>query len=102
VSVQGVSESGATVAATLDPDGLPTRYELQLGNMPGLLALQTAGTASSTTPLSLAVGSLSPGTTQVTEAGQGAAGVQARAGEGQAHAVRKERPQDIRQQAEGA
>jgi hypothetical protein len=63
ISVQGVTENGATVVATLDPDGLPTRYELQLGSIPGLWQLAASGSASTPTPLSLAVGSLSPSTT---------------------------------------
>jgi hypothetical protein len=63
VSVSGVTQSGATITATLDPQDLPTRYELQLGATPGLLQPAAAGTTSTTIPLSLAVGSLSPGTT---------------------------------------
>ncbi len=63
ISVGGVTENSATVAATLDPDGLPTRYELQLANIPGLWQLAASGSASTPTPLSLPAESLTPGTT---------------------------------------
>jgi hypothetical protein len=62
VSVSGVTQSGATITATLEPQNLPTRYELQLGSTPGLLQPAASGTTSTTTPLSLTVGSLSAGT----------------------------------------
>jgi hypothetical protein len=63
VSVQGVSQTAATISATLEAQNLPTRWELQLGSTPGLLAPVSSGTATLTTPLSLPVQSLSPGTT---------------------------------------
>jgi hypothetical protein len=63
VSVQGVTQSAATIAATLESQGLPTRYELQLGATPGLLQPIASGETSGTTPLSLTAGSLSAGTT---------------------------------------
>jgi hypothetical protein len=62
VSVQGVTQTGATISATLEAQNLPTRWELQLGSTPGLLAPVSSGTATVTTPLSLPVQSLSPGT----------------------------------------
>jgi phosphodiesterase/alkaline phosphatase D-like protein len=63
LSVQGVSQTGATISATLESQGLPTRYELQLAATPGRLQPITSGQTSSTTPLTLSVGSLTPGTT---------------------------------------
>jgi hypothetical protein len=62
VSVQGVTQNAATISATLNPNGLATRYELQLGSTPHLLGLQASGDSTSTTALSLGVGSLTPGT----------------------------------------
>ncbi len=63
VSVQNVTQTAATIAATLETQGLPTRYELQLGNTPSQLQPQAAGDTSATTPLALSAGSLTPGTT---------------------------------------
>jgi phosphodiesterase/alkaline phosphatase D-like protein len=63
VSVSGVTQSTATVAGTVEPNGLATRWELQLGSTPGLLGDQASGNTTSTLPLSLGVGSLTPGTT---------------------------------------
>jgi hypothetical protein len=62
VSVSGVTQSNATITATLDPQGLPTRYELQLGSTPGLLQAEAFGNTTGVLPLTLTVGSLSPGT----------------------------------------
>jgi hypothetical protein len=62
VSVSGVTQSSATITATLDPQGLPTRYELQLGSTPGLLQAEAFGNTAGVLPLTLTVGSLSPGT----------------------------------------
>jgi hypothetical protein len=62
VSVGGVTQTGATVVATLDPQGFSTRYELQLGAIPGALQPVTSGETATATPLSLTVGSLIPGT----------------------------------------
>jgi hypothetical protein len=62
VSVSGVTQSTATITATLDPQGLPTRYELQLGSTPGLLQAEAFGNTAGVLPLTLTVGSLSPGT----------------------------------------
>ncbi len=62
VSVSNVTPSGATVAAELDPQELTTRYELQVGTTPGLLQNEAAGNVIDAAPLSLSVGSLSPGT----------------------------------------
>jgi hypothetical protein len=63
VSVWNIMPSSATIIATLDPQGLPTRYELQLGATAGLLQTEAAGNTITTIPLTLSVGSLSPGTT---------------------------------------
>jgi hypothetical protein len=63
VSVWNITPSSATITATLDPQGLPTRYELQLGATAGLLQTEAAGDTVTTIPLTLSVGSLSPGTT---------------------------------------
>ena len=62
VSVSGVTQSSATITATLDPQGLLTRYELQLGSTPGLLQAEAFGNTAGVLPLTLTVGSLSPGT----------------------------------------
>jgi hypothetical protein len=62
VSVSGVTQSTATITATLYPQGLPTRYELQLGSTPGLLQAEAFGNTAGVLPLTLTVGSLSPGT----------------------------------------
>jgi hypothetical protein len=63
VSVSNVTQSGATIAATLESQGLPTRWELQLGSTPGRLGDEASGNTTGAIPLSLGVGSLSPGTT---------------------------------------
>jgi hypothetical protein len=57
-------ESQATVAATLDPQGLPARYELQLATTPGGTETQTAANTpgSETVPITLTVTSLAPNT----------------------------------------
>lgn len=64
VSVSVITTNSATIDATLDPRGLPTRYELQLGSAPGILQAQTSGNtaASGALPIVLNVESLSPGT----------------------------------------
>jgi hypothetical protein len=63
VSAQGVTQTGATIVGTLDPQSLPSRWELQVGATQGQLQPVASGGAFSTTELSLPVGSLSPGTT---------------------------------------
>jgi len=63
VAVSGVTQSAATISATLNPQELATRYELQLGATPGQLQPIAGGQATSVTPLSLSAGSLSPSTT---------------------------------------
>jgi phosphodiesterase/alkaline phosphatase D-like protein len=63
VSVQGVSQSGATVVARLETRELPTHYELLLGATQGQLQQVATGNVSSTAELSLPVGALTPGTT---------------------------------------
>jgi phosphodiesterase/alkaline phosphatase D-like protein len=62
-SVSNITLSSATITATLESQGLPTRYELQLGSTPGQLQEQTSGDTTGVLPLELGVGSLSPGTT---------------------------------------
>jgi hypothetical protein len=62
VSVSAITQSTATLTATLDPSGLPTRYELELGATQGLLQTVAFGNTTSVLPLVLNVGSLSPGT----------------------------------------
>jgi hypothetical protein len=63
VSAQGITQTGATIVGTLDPRNLPSRWELQLGATQDRLQPVASGTTSSTTELSLPVGSLTPGTT---------------------------------------
>ena len=63
VSVQAITQASATIAATLNPQSLPSRYELQLGATPGELQPVASGGAFKTTELSLPVSSLSPATT---------------------------------------
>jgi hypothetical protein len=62
--VTGLTQSTATITATLDARGLPTRWELQLGSTPGSLEFQAAGDTegSGAEPLVLNLGSLSAGT----------------------------------------
>jgi hypothetical protein len=64
ISVTGVTQNAATITATLNPQGFPTRYELQVGATPGLLRLQASANTISTTPipLSIAAGPLTSGT----------------------------------------
>ena len=65
VAVSGVTQSGATITATLEPQGLPTRYALEVGLTAGLLLAQSAGDTSSVGPVAVTLGSaeaLSPGT----------------------------------------
>ena len=65
ISVAGITENTATITATLAPEGLPTRYELQVGPNPALLAPQSTARTTSTTPITitLTASSLAPGTT---------------------------------------
>ena len=62
-AVSNITQSSATITATLESQGLPTRYELQLGSTPGELQEQTSGNTTGVLPLELRIGSLSPGTT---------------------------------------
>jgi hypothetical protein len=63
LAASSVTQSGATITATLDPQGLSTRYELQLApGRPEGFAPQTSGSTTNTIPLSLSIGALSPGT----------------------------------------
>jgi hypothetical protein len=61
VSVSAVTQSTVTITATLDPKGLPTRYELQMGTNQGTLQAEAFGDTAGVLPLMLTVGSLSPG-----------------------------------------
>jgi hypothetical protein len=63
--VAAITQSSASITATLEARGLPTRWELRLGSTPGSLELQAAGNTegSAAEPLALNVGSLTPGTT---------------------------------------
>jgi phosphodiesterase/alkaline phosphatase D-like protein len=63
VSLSSITQSSVTITAGLSSEGLPARYELQLGGTPGLLQAQAVGNAASgAIPIALSVGSLSPGT----------------------------------------
>jgi hypothetical protein len=63
-TASAITQSTATITATLDAQGLPTHWELRLGNTSGELEPQAAGNTegSSALPLALNVASLSPGT----------------------------------------
>ena len=66
VSVSAVTQSAATISATLEPRGLITSWRLELGTTPGSLLFQSgAGSSDSPGAESIVVnaGSLSPGTT---------------------------------------
>jgi len=56
-------QTTATITASLDPQGLATRYELQLGATQNALQPIASGQTSSPLPLSFSVGSLTAGTT---------------------------------------
>jgi hypothetical protein len=62
VSVSLVAASAAMITGTLEPQGLLTRYELQIGATPGQLQAATTGEATEPTELALTVDALSPGT----------------------------------------
>jgi phosphodiesterase/alkaline phosphatase D-like protein len=66
-SVSSVTQTSATVNASVNAEGLPARWELQLGSTPGALGLQTSGHTTSSTAanpenLTLDVEQLTPGT----------------------------------------
>ena len=61
-TVSNVTQSTATVNSTLDPQNLPTRYELQLGSTPGALQPEATGNTTTVTQLALTATSLSPAT----------------------------------------
>ena len=76
VSVQGIGQNSATISAILDPQGLATRWELQLGVTPGMLqpadtpcpgdataACLASGDTSSPLALNIPLLALTPGTT---------------------------------------
>ncbi len=54
-AANGVAQSTATIDATLNPQGLPTRWELSLGTAPGMLQSVAAGHTSTSEPQSLAI-----------------------------------------------
>ena len=64
-SVFNITQATATISASIEPGGLPTRWELQLGSTPGELQYQASGhtTSPGSEPLTVSVGSLSAGTT---------------------------------------
>jgi hypothetical protein len=62
VSISRVAASAAMIVGTLEPQGLLTRYELQVGATPGQLQAATTGEATEPTELALTVDSLTPGT----------------------------------------
>ena len=64
-SVSNITQATATISTSIEPGGLPTRWELQLGSTPGALQYQASGNTTSPTsePLTVSVGSLSAGTT---------------------------------------
>jgi hypothetical protein len=64
LAVGGVTQTAASIAATIDAEGLPTNYELLLGNAPGNLFFQAGGSFSGSTPEAVTVNmqSLLPGT----------------------------------------
>jgi hypothetical protein len=58
VSVSAVTPTAATITATIDPRGLPTRYELELGSTPGELQARAFGNTASAIALVLTIGPL--------------------------------------------
>ena len=64
-SVSSITQATATISASIEPGGLSTRWELQLGSTPGELQYQASGhtTSPGSEPLTVSVGSLSAGTT---------------------------------------
>jgi hypothetical protein len=64
-SVSNVTQSGATIGGSIDAQGLPTRWELELGSAPGELLYQAAGRSESaeSEPIAVGVENLAPGTT---------------------------------------
>ncbi len=60
--VSGITQTTAVITATLNPQSLPTRYELQLGTTPGLLQPIATGQTTSTIPLTIQAENLTPGT----------------------------------------
>ena len=61
-TVSNITQSTATINSTLDPQNLPTRYELQLGATPGGLQPETSGNTATPVQLALTATSLSPAT----------------------------------------
>ena len=64
-SVSNITQNTATITGSVQPSGLPTRWELQLGTNPGSLQFQASGHSESSEaqPLTLNLGPLAPGTT---------------------------------------
>jgi hypothetical protein len=63
VTLAGVTQTTVTISATLEPQGQPTRYELQLSATPGQLQPVLNGNTTITTPLTLTATALTPNTT---------------------------------------
>ncbi len=66
ISVSGITETSATIATTINGQGLATSYELWYGTTPGELELSVAGNATATgsfgaQPLQLNLDTLEPG-----------------------------------------
>lgn len=64
VTVSGITASSAVIAGSVNAQGQPTRWELQLG-VPGDLQTEATGhtTGAASEPIEIEVGSLAPGTT---------------------------------------
>jgi hypothetical protein len=62
VAVSAIGPSTATLAATLEPSGLPTRYELRVGTATSELRTVSSGNTDAVVPLTFTITSLSPGT----------------------------------------
>ena len=62
LAASNITQNTATITATLNPQNLSTRYELDIGATPGALQPQAAGNTTSTTQITLNTGPLTPGT----------------------------------------
>lgn len=61
VAVTDIATNSATIIAALDPQGLATHWELEVGQSPGALQLEGSGNTVTATQLAVALTSLSPG-----------------------------------------